>query len=350
MPSSLRKGRRGGPPCFGWCGFVAVVAMVIIPSVARADRSADKSIAEALFRDAKQRLESGDVDGACPKFQDSQRIDPALGTLLYLAICHERQGRNASAWSEFASASSWADRSDQSERGDLARKHMVALEARLWKLTIHAPASPVPGLELQVDGGAMSLASVDTPLPLDPGPHSIEASAPGHTAWQTTLDVPGEPGGATVQIPPLEILPVTPPPVVTGSALPVSPPASGPPAGSRPAVATWTGGALGVAGFAMGTVFGVLTFQERSNAQSLCPNGACKAGGTDDIHRAYTDATISTVAFSVAAAGAIVATYFLLLKAPPTSTGTAARPPASVMVAPAVSPRELGLALQARFE
>jgi hypothetical protein len=294
-------------------------------------------------------MEAGDIDGACPKFQDSQRIDPALGTLLYLAICHERQNRNASAWSEFASASSWADRSDQSDRGDLARKHMAALEARLWKLTIHAPTTAVAGLELQVDNGTMSLASVDTPLPLDPGDHTPEASAPDHKPWSTTVKVPNEAGGATVQIPPLEPLPVAPPVVATSAPLPVQPPPPPPESGSGRAIATWRGGVLAVAGVAMGTVFGVLTFQERSNARSLCPGGVCKTGGTDDIHQAYTDATISTVGFAVGAAGAIVATYFLLQGSHSTSTGAAARP-APVVIAPAVSPRDVGFVLQARFE
>jgi hypothetical protein len=332
------------------CGFVAVMAMVGIPSVARADHTGDKGIAEALFRDAKQRLEAGDVDGACPKFQDSQKIDPALGTLLYLAICHERQNRNASAWSEFASASSWADRSEQSDRGDLARKHMAALEARLWKLTIHAPTVAVAGLELRVDNGAMSLASVDTPLPLDPGDHVVEASAPDFKPWHTTVKVPNEPGGATVQIPPLEPMSVAPPVVATGAALPVLPPAAPPEQGdSGRAVSTWTAGVLGVAGIGLGTAFGILTFQERSNARSLCTNGTCKPGGTDDVHQAYTDATISTVSFGVGAAGAIVATYFLLRGNHRASTGAAARP-SPVMIAPAVSPRDVGFLVQARFE
>jgi hypothetical protein len=336
----------------GRCGFVAVVAMVGgVPSVARADHSAGKSIAEALFQDAKQRLESGDVDGACPKFQDSQKVDPALGTLLYLAICHERQGRSASAWSEFASAASWADRSNEGERGELARKHMAALETRLWRLTIHAPATPIPGLEMQVDGGAMSLAAVDTPLPLDPGDHAIQASAPGRETWHSTLHVPSEAGGATVQIPDLDLASVAPPPESMGASDVLVPPAppSAPPAGSGRAVATWSGGVLGVAGLAMGTVFGVLTFQEKSNVQSLCPAGACRAGGMDDIHQAHTDATISTVAFSLGIAGGIVATYFLLQKNPTTSTGSATGR-TTVMVAPAVSPRDVGFVVQARFE
>jgi hypothetical protein len=333
------------------CAFVAGLAMVTLPSAAWAQRPSDKGIAEALFRDAKQRLEAGDVDGACPKFQDSQKIDPALGTLLYLAICHERQDRTATAWSEFSSASSWANRSDQAERGDLARKHMAALEARLWRLTVHAVAT-VPGLELRIDNGVMSLASLDTPLPLDPGEHTIEATAPDRKPWHTTVKVPNEAGAATVEVPALDLAPVAPTtPVLGGPALPAVPPPPAPPEGSGRTIAAWTGGVVGVAGIGLGTVFGILTFQERSNAKAACPNGRCVAGGMDDIHQASTDATVSTVAFSVGAAGAIVATYFLLQGNHSSAAAAAASaPPPRVMVTPTVSPRDVGFVVQARFD
>jgi hypothetical protein len=341
-------------------GGAAVLATLVTASPSYAQRPSDKAIAEALFRDAKQRLEAGDIDGACPKFQDSQKMDPALGTLLFLAICHERQGRTATAWSEFSSASSWADRTAQPERGDLARKHMAALEARLWKLTIHAVKTP--GLELRVDGAQMSAASLDIPLPLDTGDHVIEASAPEYRPWRTTVKVPSEAGAGTVEVPALEPVPSMPPPV----AAPVAPPPTGnpeiptepPPASSGRTIAAWTSVVVGVAGIATGAVFGFLTLQERDNANKLChpntgaPGGHCDPGGHSDIDRAYTYATVSDVAFGVGAAGAIAATY-LLLRGPGTSasngTGNAAHP-ASVSVAPAIGPTQVGLAVGGRFE
>jgi hypothetical protein len=322
-------------------------------SVAEAQRPSDKAIAEALFRDGKQKLESGDIEGACPKFQDSQRIDPALGTLLFLAICHERQGRTATAWSEFSSAASWADRSAQTERGDIARKHMSALEAHLWKLTIHAAATP--GLELRVDNGLMSAAAADIPLPLDPGEHTVEASAPTFKPWRGKVQVPNEPGTGTIEIPPLEAAPAavaTPAaPGPPGTAIVEGPPP--PPPSPGKAIAMWTSAAIGVAGVATGTIFGLLTLQERDNAKKVCTadpsghGGSCSQGGLDDINHAYTDSTIANIGFGVGAAGAIVATYFLLQGGGKSSDTQAAH--ARLTVAPEVSPRDVGFAVGGRF-
>ena len=52
---------------------------------------------------------------------------------------------------------------------------------------------------------------------------------------------------------------------------------------------------------------------------------------------------------AAAQAGAIVVTYFLLRGSHTASTGAVAHP-SPVMIAPAVSPRDVGFVLQARFE
>jgi hypothetical protein len=316
---------------------------------ARADTSSSKAVAEALFRDATQLLAAGDVQAACPKFADSMKVDAALGTLLYLAACHEKQGRTASAWSEFASARAWAERTEQRDRQAFAQKHMAALEERLSKIVFTAPQ--IPGLELKLDDGALTAASLDTALPVDPGEHTVEAAAPDRQPWRAVVKIPPEPGRFAVEIPQLLPLPPAappppPPPPANPAPAPIDVPppvvrTSGPSRGAR--IAMWTALGFTAAGVGVGTGFGILTFQERDAAKTACPGNVCGPGGLDHIDRAKTDAIVSTVAFGVAGAAAVVSGYFLFKRYSPATRGGAA--PAGLALAPAFAPGTVGLSL-----
>src|SRR5262245_37563455 len=57
----------------------------------------DAAAAEALFREGRQLMDSGAIAQACVKFEESLRLDPALGTMLNLAVCEERAGNTKRA-------------------------------------------------------------------------------------------------------------------------------------------------------------------------------------------------------------------------------------------------------------
>ncbi len=136
----------------------------------------DPAIAEVLFREGRALATSGDYARACGKFAESERIDPATGTLFNLADCEERLGRTASAWGHFVAAAETMSRSD--ERYGYATQHAAALEPTLPRLAIvvtrEAPASTI----VTRDGVPVGEASLGVALPVDPGRHAIVASAP----------------------------------------------------------------------------------------------------------------------------------------------------------------------------
>jgi hypothetical protein len=300
---------------FGYATAFVVAASTFgtLSTNARGDGDSGKAVAEALFRDAKQLMEAGDVATACPKFAESLNLDRTLGTLLYLGACHEQQGRTASAWSEFSSALTWAQRSGQADRVAFAQKHVDALEPRLAYIVITAPA--IPSLQLRVDDALLNSAAIGTPLPVDPGSHLIEASAPNMQSWQEKVTVPSEPGKTPVEVPPLVPAPVaTTAPVTpttgTTPATPTAPPADND--GGRRAI-LWTSVAFTGVGVVVGSIFGALTLSARDTARSECPNNQCTSqDGLNKISDARTDATVSTVGFVAAGVGAAVATYFAI--------------------------------------
>src|SRR5688572_10857098 len=79
-----------------------VLALCVLAPRAHADEG--RAAAEALFREGRRLLGAGQVDAACEKLAQSQKLDPSGGTLMNLADCHERQGKTASAWSGFVEA------------------------------------------------------------------------------------------------------------------------------------------------------------------------------------------------------------------------------------------------------
>src|SRR5687767_5825288 len=84
--------------------------------------------AESLFNEGKKLSTQGKWQEACLKFEESQRVDPGIGTLFQLANCHEKVGRTATAWAEFREVAASAKASGQGAREKVARERAAALE------------------------------------------------------------------------------------------------------------------------------------------------------------------------------------------------------------------------------
>jgi len=154
-------------------------------------QATDQSIAEALFQEGRKLLDDHRYAEACPKFAESQRLDPGIGTLLNLATCHELEGKTASAWAEFTQALGIATREARSSAQQLARTHLYALTPKLSKIVISVPAeNEVPSLEVRLDGHLIGKPAWGTAAPIDPGPHTVAASAPGKKEWSSEVMFP----------------------------------------------------------------------------------------------------------------------------------------------------------------
>ena len=57
--------------------------------------------AEQLFREGREAMKRADYALACPSFERSLALDPALGTLLNLAVCEEKRGRLGQALARY---------------------------------------------------------------------------------------------------------------------------------------------------------------------------------------------------------------------------------------------------------
>jgi hypothetical protein len=235
--------------------------------MAHAQRSSgDVALAETLFREGKDLMEQKRYAEACPKLAESQRLDPATGTLLALAVCHEAEGKTATAWAEFVAAEGLAENDKRDDRVAFARDHIQTLETMLSRLTIVVP-NPARGLEVRRNGVLIGSAAWGTDTPVDPGRHEIEARAPGKRTWQRTVLIGASSDRQTVTVPVLAAL--TAPQPTTPTVEEPSPPPS-------PLVITGAVvGGLGIASIAVGAYFGVQAINKSDQAKSLCSPELC---------------------------------------------------------------------------
>jgi hypothetical protein len=303
------------------------VAALLAPSVASAQPTDQRAAAEALFEQGRSFLERGDFAEACPKFAESLTLDPAVGTMLWLADCYASNGQTASAWAGFKEAASVAARQKDS-REKVALAKVDELERRLSRLVVVIPpAAEVEGLDVRRDGIRIGHAEWGSPVPLDPGVHTLAASAPGRRPWSTSVQVVGS-RALSVTIPVLEEVDATPAPAQSSLA-PSSLAHHG--WGAQRIAGSLVGG-IGVVGVAVGTglSFAAKSSYDKSNAGACnAVTNACTHAGLTDRSEAEKLATGATIAMAVGAAsiaGGVVLFFTVRKHEPPVAMVPIASP------------------------
>jgi hypothetical protein len=326
----------------------------------------DPAAAQALFDEARKLTAQGRYADACAKLDESNRLDPGIGTQFHLADCQEKSGRIATAWANFLEVASQARASGQGDREKAALKRAAQLEVRLPRLRIDVPeASRVSGLEIRRDGVLVGAAQWGTPVPVDPGEHELVASAPGkRTLSQKVRAEAGK--TANLELPALEDAPnagtgSTAPPQSFGA---VSEPRSEPAAGSaapKPSDLAQdngtTGGApspfvyvlagVGVVGVGVGATFALMAGSTNEDSKAECreddPN-RCNQAGVDMRDDARAQGNVATVAFAVGGTALASAGLWLLIDGGGDSANSrGVRPVADL------GPGRASLALHGRF-
>lgn len=188
---------------------LALSFSLALPGVALAqDDPQQKAAAEALFDEGRELIGQGQYEAACRRFEQSQAIDPGVGTLLYLGDCYERLGRFASAWAMYREARSSALAAGQGERARVAEDRARHVAPNLSKLAVLVAAeNRIDGFELVINGRILSAALYGASFPIDAGRYQLVARAPGRTAWSALVDVKPDGDQQLVQVPALEVAP-----------------------------------------------------------------------------------------------------------------------------------------------
>jgi hypothetical protein len=284
-------------------GLVVSCATLHLANDARAQGA---PAAEALFWEGRKAMRAGHFAHACPKFAESQRLDPAAGTLFNLADCEEKRGRLATAWQHFRAVVEQLPPDDK--RWAYAKGRIEALETRLPRLEVRSRAS-LAQASLFRNGVEMRDAALGVPLPVDPGGHELVVKAPGRRDRAYSISL------AESELKVLEI--------DLGEALPpvakVSTRIDRPTAGiSSRRTAGWIAIAAGGAALAASAVTGILVIERKKVFDDHCDkNLACDDIGLSAGSAGRVLSIVSTIAFFTGLAGVGAGTYLVVTDAAP---------------------------------
>jgi hypothetical protein len=297
------------------CLLPVLLALALAPVGARAESHSPR--ADALFREGRAAAQAGDFQTAYAKFDESERIEPAPGTLLNLADCEEHLGKLLAAREHFDLAASAFPVRDA--RHAFAARRAALLEERIPRITLRLAAGAPAGTTVRIGANVLDPTALARPVRVDPGTVTVVVTAPGRAdrtyAWtvgeRDHLDESIEPGGApdaagAVQPspPPSPTQPPTPAPATVPASADVTP-------GGTRTLGFVLGGA-GLAAIGVGTVTGLLALDRASTVKSHCDaTDACDAQGLDAASQGKWLAPTSTIAFI--AGGVLVAAgaYFV---------------------------------------
>lgn len=299
---------------------LALAAGLSLSPLAAQAQERDTAAAQALFDQARELVQQGKVTEACPKFQESNRLDPGIGTQFHLADCYEQSGRVASAWALFLDVASQARAGGQPDREKVGQQRAEKLLPRLPRLAVNVPeTSKTSGLEIRRNGILVGSAQWGTPMPIDPGEVELTISAPNKQTLRQTVRL--EEGKTfSYSVPPLadESKPAEAEPVPAAPAPVAAAPAAPAPASSKPVDTVTTShhnnvplvlglAGAGVVGIGVGTVFAILAKNKDSDSREQCPRSpnSCNADGVELRNEAIRKGNAATAAF--VAGGAFLA-------------------------------------------
>jgi hypothetical protein len=277
-------------------GTALLFACVLFAHGAGAAGPEERGRADALFKEGLRLFETGQTSKACGRFDESYRLDPALGTLQNLALCHEKEGKFLLAYDEFTELSSKAAAAGKTARVDVAREHLAALDGKVARVSLKFDDDVhVTGVE--VDSAARDWRA---PIALEAGHHVITAHAEGRPDARLEYEA-SDGGGKALSVPfpsvstPAAVAPLP-------SPAPAVEPESGGGGAGPTKVPLYVAAGVGAAGVVVGSVFGILTFTQKAAGDRHCAGVYCDPSGLSSENAAHTSATLSTVGFAVGVA------------------------------------------------
>lgn len=321
--------------------------------------------ARSKFQRAIELEQASNYAGALKLFREVGAVKMTAQVRYHIASCEENLGQLVAALGGYELAMRTGDQMPAEFIAEV-QTSIDELKARIPKLIIER-GEGAEAATIELDGVALGQASIGVEVPLNPGPHSVIAQAPGYENFQQTVTVV-EGSTETLSV----VLQETPPAEVEPVVVPASAPSKPQPQfGALPWIVGGSGIVLSIVG---GTLLGVSQVNA-GKVKEICDGTDCadlqgddldKAQGLYDSARALEIAGWASLGVGLAAVGTGAVMYYLdakrskrsahfetgrtVLQAGRVGRSTNSSVQATrTLVLPSVSSREVGINLVGTF-
>lgn len=184
MSAACRSSRGVGRALRGW-----VVALLVAAAagssgeVAHAAEPTSEDLAHAReeYRRGLALEQAGDWEGALAAFKAVARVKSTPQVRFHVALCEEHVGHWVEAVGSYRLALAEARAAGVADVEHEAEAALAALEPRVPHLTL-VRGRGAAAASVRLDGRELGPSSVGAAIAVDPGPHRVEARAPGRVA------------------------------------------------------------------------------------------------------------------------------------------------------------------------
>jgi hypothetical protein len=158
----------------------AAMAVCLVSPVASANgepSAAELASARSLFSEARAAEERGDWLEALTKLDAVAKVKMTPQVRFHLGLCQEHTTHLVEALNNLERAALEASEQNLPMVVEEAKQHALDVRARVPQLFIALPS--VNETRVEVDGQVVASVLLGRPVPCDPGPHKIVATAPG---------------------------------------------------------------------------------------------------------------------------------------------------------------------------
>ncbi|HYQ28467.1 MAG TPA: hypothetical protein VER04_14655 [Polyangiaceae bacterium] len=304
------------------CSLIAVLGSNALPSTAFAQDPPAETSAEALkhareqFGQALALQTAGDWAGALTLLKEVAAVKSTPQVRFNMALCEERLGKLVAALGDYELAAADARSEKADQVAEEVERRLEALRQRIPKITV-TRGSGAEAAIVALDGVSLGDQVIGTPMPTDPGPHTVEARAPGFKPFRQSLRL-AEQQSESLEIV-LEPEPAPPPDIRH--------PGPGPRVhGNNTRVYGYIVGGVGVASLATSAVFFGMRAGKISDLDKACPDKQCPSSAQkSDIDAGKMYTTVGNVTLAVGAV-AVATGLVLILTSSPSDSSVALAP------------------------